>query len=339
MQSKSFFNLKAATGALVQRWMHGWSELRDMPILRRLLPAVKVSLLRAEQPPLTVTVPGFETEAQRPDRAAAKHEEFAAVLLPESAFLQRHIHIPVMSIAESRSAMQLEVEAASPFPPEQTVWGWRSLPARSGFFVADIVITSRPLVESSIAALSSPPVQPEIWAPLQEKYAVIEGFGEGKRLRRQRNQMLYFALMLGIVALLALTLVATPLVQKRSDVIRALQYQTSLMERSGNVNWLREQLSTLFALHETLGPRLDNEPHVAALLDKLSAVFPDGSWLTYFEYNPSTLRLAGYADDAIALQRKLQEQPGFANVRATAPIARDARINKDRFTFDLELRL
>ena len=338
MQNKSFFNLKADLAVYLQRWQQGWTELCATPVLRRLLPSVRVRVIGQQRQPAIVTVPGFDPVATERKNAGRK-EEFAAVALPESAFLQRKLNIPVTSIAESRSAMQLEVEAASPFSPEQTVWGWRSLPAKSGFFSADVVISSRALVGEALDALNlSPTSRPEIWAPLKDGYAVISGFGEASRLRRQKRQNWHFLLMLGTIVVLLLALAVTPLIQKRFKVVSALSAQAMLVERSGPVNGLREHLNMLFALHETLGPKLDNEPNAALLLDQVSAVLPDGAWLSFYEYTPTQLRLSGYADDATALQRKFQEQPGFSNVRQSAPIVRDQRLAKDRFTFDLDLK-
>ncbi len=341
MQNKSFLDLKAVFAVYQQRWLHGWSELCEMPVLRRLLPSVRVRVLDAQtQSSSIVSVPGFEAVGAGSKKTTAQPADFFAVTLPESAFLQRRIDVPVTSIAESRSAMQLEVEAASPFPPDQTVWGWRAAQSRPGFFAADVVITSRMLVDGAVAALSLPAMPvPEVWVRLNDSYAVIDGFGEDRRLRVQKRRMRHFLSLFVIIALLLCALAVTPLAQKRAKVIDAQHRQAELMMASGEVNVLREQLNTLFALHENLGPRFNREKNVAALLDQLSAILPDGSWLNYFEYHPGSLRLGGYADDAIALQRKLQEQPGFSNVRATAPISRDSRLNKDRFTFDLDMKL
>lgn len=323
--------------AFGQRLARGWGELLEWPPLRRLLPADRVMLV-GEGGASTWRVPGFERDAQ-----AATHPggaAFVAVEVPEGNFLERRLDVPLGLDAEYESAMRLEVEAVSPFPADDTAWGWRPVTAASGMRGALIAITSRRLVEQRIEALAGRlPAQhaPEVWVLGSQGPVVLNGFGEVRRQSAHTRQMRRTGVLLALAVLVTCAVALTPVIEKRQQVVQALNHQGVLSGQAGPVVALRDELGAVRMLHDTLGPRIAAEPDLMALLDRVTMVVPDGGWLDLFEYNPGTIRIGGRADNAAALLQALQEQPGFTNVRAPSPIMREPQTNKERFVIEVDL--
>lgn len=328
--------MDSSISGFLKRWKCGWAELMGVLAYRRLLPSVLVRVLR-ETGEVVVRVPGYVPEAAAAPAAAAR--AFVALELPASACLVRRLELPEATDQELLSAVRLEVEASSPFPPDETLWGWDARTTVSGGRIAHVAITARHLAQRALDAHAgrADGATPELWVPLEGGYAVLQGFGEKSRLAAQRRQMRGFALTLGAALLLAVLLALTPLAQKRLQVLQANMYQVAVNERAAPVLRQRDELTRLAALKDALAPRVEGGPDVMVLLDRVSAILPDGAWLDHLEYTPGGLRMGGRADDAAALLQALQRQSGFNNVRAMSPIVREPRSGKDMFVFEMEL--
>jgi general secretion pathway protein L len=69
-----------------------------------------------------------------------------------------------------------------------------------------------------------------------------------------------------------------------------------------------------------------------ALLDGISEILPDDAHLTGFLWSDGQVIMTGMAGDASALIRLLEGSPLLSEVRFSAPVARDARLDRDRFS-------
>ena len=336
LQNKSPASLTGLAQTLWVRLRRTASELAGRGWMQRILPGVPVKIHDGGGQATWLTMPGF---VPLPAGSGPKRH-CSALLLPDTDFLQRRISLPLSSLAESMSAMQLEVETATPFALEKTVWGWCERPAASGMFVADIAITSRRQIKMLLAGNNvNSGRNIEVWAQVGEGgYAIFSGFGEKRRQRMYWRALLQQMGLCVVVAGLILGLMLVPMLHKRGEVIAAQNYQNMLVGQSGEVHAIREQLSALMGLQEQIGPRIESEPDARRVLDVLTVALPDGTWIDSLEYTPHTLRISGYADDAIALQLHLQEVPLFAGVRVLSSIMRQANLNKDRFSFEVELK-
>jgi general secretion pathway protein L len=329
--------LNSSIRGFLKRWKCGWAELVSVLAHRRVLPSVLVRVVR-DKGELLLRVPGFLPEAKATPAAAAR--AFVALELPEGAYLTRRLELPEATRQELQSAVRLEVEASSPFPAAETLWGWDARTTEAGGQIAQIAITARHLAQRTLDAYAgradAGPATPELWVPVEGGYATLQGFGEAHRLAAQRRQMRGFALTLGAALVLALLLALTPLAQKRFQVLQANLYQVAVNERAAPVLRLRDELSRMTTLKDALAPRIQNRPDIMALLDRVSAILPDDAWLEHLEYTNTGVRFGGRAADASALLQMLQRQAAFTNVRSTSSIVLDPRSGKDLFVFEME---
>lgn len=329
--------MDSSISGFLKRWKCGWAELVSVLAHRRVLPSVLVRVVR-EKGELLVRVPGFVPETAA---APAVARAFVALELPEGAYLTRRLELPEATRQELQSAVRLEVEASSPFPPADTLWGWDARTTGSGGRIAHIAITARHLAQRALDAhagrAGAGDATPELWVPLEGGYAVLQGFGEAPRLAAQRRQTRGFALTVGVAVLFALLLALTPLAQKRLQVLQANAYQVAVNERAAPVLRLRDELGRLTTLKDALAPRIESRPDIMALLDRVSAILPDDAWIDHLEYTVTGVRFGGRANDASALLQALQGQAVFTNVRSASSIVRDPRSGKDIFVFEMEL--
>jgi general secretion pathway protein L len=72
------------------------------------------------------------------------------------------------------------------------------------------------------------------------------------------------------------------------------------------------------------------------LLQQITRLLPDGTWLQQLNISEDTVEISGYSNRAADLVPPLENSPDFTQVEFTAPITRD---NQNREVFRIRMRL
>ncbi len=317
--------IDAGLRTLVRAWRLGWEEARQWPAFAWTSPAE----------PVRVVLPdGSETVRLGPDAVPAPEgatPRAVAVVLPDDLVLVRELSLPRLTAGELREALALDLATASPFAPEDTVWGWRSRIA-DGRLAVRLALASRAHVADRLAQEGHRlgGAEPEVWADA-EAPVVLGGYGEPARLGRLARERTRIAGAAAIAALLVLALAATPLLQAEqrlarleAEVAELVAVHDALLRRGERARALRTELAA----------RADP----LRLFETLSVALPDDAWLTRLELDGRQVRMAGQASDAARLMDKLGARPAeFREMRAPAPISRDPGADTDSFALEFVL--
>lgn len=265
---------------------------------------------------------------------------FTASLVPAHAVLIKEVSLPRMPNPALKSAMELEVESVTPFPPEETLWGFRRLdqdedPSQKVI----LAISSRELVQkhmdpSHAAGLAQPD---EVWGETAYGPVPFFGFNEHRRHKREnRNRQLAWA-TLAVMCSVLITLAAIPATVSYTQLKGAEAMYQNLRDETKPLINARDRLLRFQGLAQELGALHNGQPDYLAVLEKLSAVIPDGAWLERITWEGRTLQISGLADNGTTLLNILTQTESLGEARSTAPFTRDARLNKDRFSIEISL--
>lgn len=333
---------------------HHWTlfgyDLRTLPAIwlaswREVLWSQDAPLRSWLDEPVLVREPWVENQApttQLVGRATGSQTgEAKAQLLPEQMVLVSWLNIPERAEAHLASALALEIRARSPFPADDTSFGWRVAGRAGGMLRICLAIVSRSAVHTYLERYLEPAEvsSTEVWARVDDLYLVITGFGEQQRHLRYRSHLKRLGGWCGLVLLLSLLLMIVPV------GLRAIQlqhYQDELINAqrgSAEAVRLRNELAVnneraveITRLVAAAGKPYDQLLHLTHLLD-------DSIWLSSFELRGEKLRIDGMAENAAELMQLLSVQPHYADVRAPSAIRRDARSGQERFVLDITLAL
>lgn len=265
---------------------------------------------------------------------------FHALLLPEDITLHRQLALPALSPRDLHAALELEVENTSPFPIETTLWGYRRLPSPDDAGTILLVMTSSDLVQQYRAKMQDilPHRQIETWAPTPLGPVPLGDHAESPRQASERRNILFTALSIPFLAATLIALAALPVAISHHQRAQAEIVQQQLQQQTRPLREMRDHLTRTEGIISALLAEQARHPDILPILEALSATMPDGSWVERLEWQGVRLQIRGLADDATALLEQLSALPQLAEVRSSAPITRDPRTGKDRFTFDLDLR-
>jgi len=315
------------------RLRRGWYLLSRRPPLRGFIPRSRVS----------VTWPDGRRETlDTRDRVAVRGKaEYYAFVLPDELVLGRDVMLPWLGSKDLEQMLRLEVLLNSPFTEEETAWGWADLGEKDGLRHIRLAIASRTDVANYLVerlAAGNKESEAEVWASLGERFVPIFGYAERRRLASETRQWLWGMGQLGLFVILLLALITTPALLKRAE-IRALEAETGqwraqtapLIENRSEIDLRLDQLDQVEALRR-------ESVEIESVLEILTALIPDDGWLDRLEMRGRLVVISGAVANAAALQQTLQRRPEFTNVRAAAALSRDAALQRDRFSFEMEYR-
>lgn len=326
----------------------GWQTLLGSRAFAWLTPAQPVRLLRADGTERWLDGQTFRTGSARRIGKTGSGAYATAVELPEDQVLQRHLRVPAMPHAELADAVALDVASASPFPRDDLVWGFRSVPAAGGRYQVDIALASRSQALRHMQSLAAgagtqalvDPADLEVWALTGDDRAApiqLGGFAEPRRSartmagrRRRLLLLLWIALLLAAVAL-------TPTAQLKWRAAQADAAYARLAQTAAPVVAKREALVAASDRLATLRDVLIDHVEPLRVLNRLTQVIPDDTALTTLQLDGLKVRVAGQTVNAAALMQTLGAQPGLRDVRAPTPATRYPGAPKENFEIEFAL--
>lgn len=312
----------------------GWREFlwgADSPVLVAFDEVVEVRLEGGEVAYYQAGVPVAEPGVK--DAVAAR-----AILLPERLVLARTLRLPLEAEADLGSVVALEIKYNSPFPADDTCYGWVISERRQHDMDVELVITSKSSVMAFIASQeSSQDVTAfEVWAQARERVVVLSGFGETGRQQRNLHRLTRMALMLGYCLVVVVALFAIDAGAKYLELERVRAIQSDVEQRSRDAVQLRTRLASAKTNIAAVNDLLVEYPAPYRELRRLAEILGNDTWVSAVEVKGTQIRVEGESRDAAQVMQQLLDNPVYARVEA--PIAiKKVSSDMERFVLNLTL--
>jgi Tfp pilus assembly protein PilN len=235
------------------------------------------------------------------------------------------------------------VRASFPIADPATVatFKWGSLPECFAELLAEIPLLPRPKLSLATPAgldLGG------CWSALGAAYVDLERKSVGainllpaeKRWHptRRAPRLLY---ALGSLAILLTIAAGAHRWVEEAFYARALNQQIRQWEvRAGEVRQQMKERENLVGSADVLEGVRQQTWRQLRVLEELTKVLPDGTWLQEVDVDKDSVIIYGYSDHAADLAQPLENSPYFSQVEFTSPVTRDA---KNKETFRIRMRL
>ncbi len=152
-----------------------------------------------------------------------------------------------------------------------------------------------------------------------------------------RRERIALAALAGLTSLLAVAAVLVPLL--RAEATRgALAARLAVARRNADASLdLRKEIETEIRGQNFLIERKERIPTVTGILDTLTRLTPDNTWLTELLIGDGKVHLIGATTSATALLALIDRSPRFRNAAFQASITQDSRIDRERFDIEAQI--
>jgi len=280
-----------------------------------------------------------------PEAAASVLPEQVSELvlcLPPDQVLTRSLTLPLVAEENLREVLSFELDRQTPFTAEQAYYDYyvKERNAAQGSITVELVVSPRSIVDELLEKLARIGIEPDTITTRVNDSAPTMPVNLLPVSTRRRPRLAAPRLNTGLAAVGAILLVVALLLPLwlNKQKVTELELQQSAAEvvaKDGLA--LRHDVESLTAASEFLLNKKLSGVLVLQILEEVTRVLPNNTWLARFDVNDSEVQLQGQSSAAAALIELLESSPMFRNARFRSPVVQVPRTDLERFHLSIEL--
>jgi general secretion pathway protein L len=263
------------------------------------------------------------------------------IVLRPSRFVFRQLELPRRAVEFLDGIIRAQIDRLTPWAAGDAVFGWgRPAEIANDRISVMIAATARAMVRpvlqavsqlgaASIVVLTAPADGPAAAASIKVYDQRVHGLLDARRLSRILLGVLLVAAVAASLALAADVVIGGNLGAREADLARLINQHRVLL-RTGQ-NGLARDASGL------LDRRKRETPATVIVLEALSEILPDDTYVTELRVEGNKLQIIGVTRDAPALIRVIEQSPHFTRATFFAPTTRAPTDPGDRFHIEARI--
>lgn len=268
----------------------------------------------------------------------------AELVLRADRFVFRPLELPARASEFLDGIVRSQIDRLTPWQPGEAAFGWTApVDLGNGKILVTVAATARNLVApyiqalaaagaSSVSVLTTDPQGTSSTAMIQ----VLENHGSDTpdfpRVRRAVSAVL------GITAAAAVVLFFCDLVVAHYSNAQQEELARQITQRRGAIRAASQSAGAPATGYPALARRKQETPSAVIVLEALSKLLPDNTYLAEVQLEGDKLRLTGVTREAPSLIRLIEESPHFSRASFFAPTTGLPNEGGERFHIETHAR-
>jgi len=264
-------------------------------------------------------------------------------LNPEQA-IKKIIYLPAAAKANIRQVVEFEMNKYTPFESDQVYFALKQLgKEESGQIKIMLLVTPKEILDSIYLQLNSSEIYPDI----VECDVAINNFSEDLETynllpeweRPVKNKVVQTIVgFLSFVLILLTVAVLVYPIWNEARLVDSLKLELKSLEKETQfVQSQQLEIEEMVEETEHLERLKQSAPIILDLMNSLSQLVNEDTWLTHFQFKQGRLQIQGQSPTAEVLIGLLEASPLFSNVRFVSPLTQDKRTGLERFQISLDV--
>jgi general secretion pathway protein L len=287
------------------------------------------------------TAPGDVGAVKRALQALTPAPSAVVVELPSEHILKRIVNLPANTEERLADVLQFEMDRFTPFTGKQVYCEHRVIGRDPGNnqITVQLVIARRSLVDRLLEVLDEcdlevSAVTAAAGAGVDGRNLLPKGMRAGGSLRR-RVLPLSLGAAFGVLLIAAMVL---PLVSQQ-NALRAVEKEIAeLRPIAQEVARTKDEIASLLGEQGFFASKRAALPTTIQLMDEITRVIPDDTWLVRLELRGSKLRIQGESEGASSLLALLEASDLIENATFSSPVTKNPRTSNDRFAIEARIQ-
>jgi general secretion pathway protein L len=277
---------------------------------------------------------GLDT-ADAEDEDIPREVQQTILLLPDDRVLAKRIALPAAAEENLREVLGFEMDLHTPFEASEVYYDYTVVGRDSTRqqVTVDLVYAPREAVDTLVDGTSSLGMKTDVVTCRRRDNANLQPVNLLPHEKRRSKRLNVKNLNLALTTLLALLLVAAitiPIVQKNHAIADVeAQGQAAAAEAREGAD-LRRELEKMAAASQFLVDKKATDVMVVELIDEISRILPDHTWIARLDLSGSELQIQGQSGASSSLIKIIESSPWFENVRFASPVLQITGTGKDR---------
>jgi len=259
--------------------------------------------------------------------------------------IQKELALPAAVKENLSQVVAYELDRYTPFKAEQVYFAVKPLEGEHepGQIRVMLVLTPRETLDALyefIRAMDISPLFVDYEATpndLEQRYDTYNLLPESLREKpATAPRLIYTGLIAGILLLLGAALMLP--VWFEYQTVNTLQEKIDTIEKDvREVKAMQLEIDAMIDETRLLIAEKNAAPTIVDMLNTLSMLIKDDTWLSYAQYTDKNLQIQGESPSASALIGVLEDSKLFANARFVSPVTQDRVTGQERFQITVDV--
>jgi general secretion pathway protein L len=281
--------------------------------------------------------------ARRPDGRRERRGPQTVLRLPAEQGLRATLTLPIAAAANLRQVVGFEIERQTPFKPSDIYFTHRIVarnPKLKSLSV-ELSVAPRGIVEAALQLARAHGLDVTSVELAASGSALVPSpnlLPDGQRSAVSRPYRIGLALLAGSTLALAIAVAAIPLLRSEAAADELAQRVAEAKHRAEASLKLQKDIQETTDAGQYLVARKRQTTSVSELLNTLTQLLPDDTWLSELQITAGDVQLSGYAASATALLKRLDENAGFSNAAFRSSVTQDSKLRREQFDIAAKIK-
>ena len=280
-------------------------------------------------------------------RAADERIDKATIIirLARKDAIQKELALPAAAKDNLYKVVGYELDRYTPFKADQVHYAVKPLDVvnEPGQIRARLVLATREFLDvlyEDITAMGIVPLYADCEDAandLEQKYGYYNLMRDFLRQRTGNTPRIIHTALITLTCLLLISVIAAP-VWFEYQTVKALQLKADSLEKDAKK--VKAQQSDIDAVIDETRQLIKEKtatPEVIVILNTLSSLIKDDTWLSYLQYSDGHLQIQGESPAASTLIAVLEASELFVNARFASPVTQDTVSKLERFQITVDV--
>lgn len=264
--------------------------------------------------------------------------------LPAEQGVARDIYIPRAALKNLRQVVGYEMDRYTPFVVDEVYFDLLPQPNddAEGMLKYRLIVVPRERLDHAVALLRQWGLAPSIavyagelgGSPTHPGYNLLP---PGLRQQPSKGPLRIMLASLALACAVLVGVAVLPLWLQSHAITRLQEHAALVRTKARELSDVRQQIDALRQQAETLVRIKTQAPAMLEILEELSQLIEDDSWLNQFRYFDRSIVISGMSPAASELLSIIEESPRFTNARFDSPVVQDVRTKQDRFQISAQV--
>jgi len=258
------------------------------------------------------------------------------LVMPGDKVLAKRLSLPLAAEENLREVLGFEMDQHTPFMASDIYYDFTVIGrnSRRQELTLDLIYSPKREVDSLLAELSALDINADVITCRRRDNNNLQPVNLLPQEQRRNRRFDVRNLNLALSALLAVLLVAAitvPIVQKNSAIESVEEQVQAAAATAREGSQLRQDLEKMADASRFLIEKKQSEILAVQLIDEISRILPDHTWVARLDLSETELQLQGQSKASSSLIAIIEASPYFENARFRSPVVQVAGTDADRF--------
>jgi general secretion pathway protein L len=263
-----------------------------------------------------------------------ERKALVTLIIPDDRFLKKKMALPIAASSDLRQVLSFEMNRKTPFNPEQVYFDYLIVPSheRTDKVHLELFLVPREQIEPHLETLTSWDVKPDTIRPVtHQKNNHINLIAPEERSYVNAESDKTLLILTATTCLLFMAMLYAPILGQQKQLSLLETAVTESRKAAVRLQSLQQEKEKILAQSHFLENKQRNEMSSIALINEVTQIIPDDTWLSRLVLKSGALQLQGESSHASSLIQTLESSQYFTEVQFRSPVTQNKISQKDKF--------